>query len=88
MKRMRPPLGPPASRRLPARGQPSGFFKRFSRGFNAGFARLSERYGMFTARAIRTLAIIGVAYVVLIVLAVWRLSATPTGSSPRRTRAI
>ena len=59
-----------------------GFFARFSRGFNAGFANLSQRYGMFTARAIRTLAMIGVAYVVLIVLAVWRLSATPTGFIP------
>src|SRR6202030_3098967 len=58
------------------------FFARFSRGFNTGFASLSHRYGVFTARAIRSLAIIGIAYAVLIVLAVWRLYATPVGSIP------
>jgi HAE1 family hydrophobic/amphiphilic exporter-1 len=58
------------------------FFARFSHGFNTGFASLSERYGKFTARAIRTLAIIGFAYVALILLAMWRLYATPTGFIP------
>jgi len=66
----------------------ASFFARFSRGFNTGFANLSQRYGVFTARAIRSLAVIGVAYVVLILLAGWRLSATPVGLSRRRTRAI
>jgi hydrophobe/amphiphile efflux-1 (HAE1) family protein len=59
-----------------------GFLARFSRGFNAGFDSLSRRYGVFTARAIRGLAMIGAAYVVLIALAVWRLDATPTGFIP------
>jgi hydrophobe/amphiphile efflux-1 (HAE1) family protein len=60
----------------------ASFLTRFSRGFNTGFSNLSNRYGVFTARAIRSLAIIGVAYVVLILLAVWRLSATPVGFIP------
>ncbi len=55
---------------------------RFSRGFNRGFERLSERYGRFTARAVRSLAIVGIAYVVLIGLAGWRFAATPTGFIP------
>jgi hydrophobe/amphiphile efflux-1 (HAE1) family protein len=60
------------------RGMPA----RFSRGFNHGFERLSERYGRFTARAVRTLGIIGIAYVILIGLAGWRFTATPTGFIP------
>jgi HAE1 family hydrophobic/amphiphilic exporter-1 len=72
-------LKPPKKEDAPAA---PGFFARFSRGFNAGFASLSERYGRFTARAIRTLAVIGVAYLVLMVLAVWRLYETPTGFIP------
>jgi len=59
-----------------------GLLARFSRGFNAGFASLSQRYGVFTARAFRMFAVIGVAYIVLIMLAVWRLYATPTGFIP------
>ncbi len=55
---------------------------RFSRGFNHGFERLSERYGRFTARAVRSLAIVGIAYVVLIGLAGWRFAVTPTGFIP------
>jgi HAE1 family hydrophobic/amphiphilic exporter-1 len=58
------------------------FFARFSRRFNSGFANLSKRYGAFTARAIRALAVIGVAYAVLILLAMWRLYATPVGFIP------
>ncbi|MEI9887086.1 MAG: efflux RND transporter permease subunit [Rhizomicrobium sp.] len=54
----------------------------FSRRFNAGFAWLSTRYGAVTARAIRTLAVVGIAYVVLIALAGWRFAATPTGFIP------
>ena len=73
---------PPAT--ADAGGTPAvpGFFARFSRGFNAGFAGLSERYGVFTARAIRTLGIVGIAYAALILLAMWRLYATPTGFIP------
>ena len=55
---------------------------RFARTFNRGFDRLSDRYGHFTARAVRSLGIVGIAYVVLIALAGWRFSATPTGFIP------
>ena len=55
---------------------------RFARGFNHGFDRLSERYGRYTARAVRALAIVGVVYVCLIALAGWRFVSTPTGFIP------
>jgi len=60
------------------RGLPS----RFAAGFNRGFARLSDTYGRATARIIRSLVIVGVAYVLLIGLAAWRFNATPTGFIP------
>jgi HAE1 family hydrophobic/amphiphilic exporter-1 len=59
-----------------------GALGRFSGRFNAGFAWLSTRYGGLTARAIRSLGIIAIAYVVLIAFAGWRLAATPTGFIP------
>ena len=59
-----------------------GWGTRFARGFNRGFDRVSERYGRLTARAVRSLAIVGVAYVCLIGLAGWRFAATPTGFIP------
>jgi len=62
-------------------GNPSRF-GGFTRFFNTGFSELSRRYGAFTARAVRALAIVGFAYSVLIVLAVWRLYATPVGFIP------
>jgi HAE1 family hydrophobic/amphiphilic exporter-1 len=60
------------------RGAPS----RFARGFNHGFDKLSERYGRYTARALRSLAVVGVAYACLIGLAGWRFLETPTGFIP------
>jgi hydrophobe/amphiphile efflux-1 (HAE1) family protein len=59
-----------------------GLGTRFARGFNRGFDWLGNRFGKFTARAIRSLAIIGIAYVILIGLAGWRFTATPTGFIP------
>ena len=59
-----------------------GYGARFARGFNRGFDWLSEKFGRFTARAIRALGIIAIAYVVLIALAGWRFTATPTGFIP------
>ncbi|MDN4630913.1 multidrug efflux RND transporter permease subunit [Sphingomonas sp. PsM26] len=59
-----------------------GVGTRFARGFNRGFDWLGNRFGKFTARAIRSLAIIGIAYVILIGLAGWRFTATPTGFIP------
>ncbi len=59
-----------------------GYPTRFARGFNRGFEWLSDRYGKLTARAVRMLAIVGIAYVLLIGLAGWRFYATPTGFIP------
>ena len=55
---------------------------RLTGGFNHGFDRLSDRYGRFTARAVRALIPIGIAYVLLIALAGWRFYVTPTGFIP------
>ena len=59
-----------------------GWGTRFARGFNRGFERLGETFGKFTARAIRSLAIVAIAYVLLIGLAGWRFTATATGFIP------
>ena len=59
-----------------------GLLTRGAERFNRGFERLSERYGRFTARAVRALVPIGIAYVLLIALAGWRFYATPTGFIP------
>jgi hydrophobe/amphiphile efflux-1 (HAE1) family protein len=67
------PEGEPARKNLLARGAQT---------FNRGFDRLSENYGRFTARAVRALVPIGIAYVLLIALAGWRFYATPTGFIP------
>src|SRR5206468_6746697 len=55
---------------------------RFARAFNRGFDGLSERYGRYTARAVRALGVVGVAYACLIGLAGWRFIETPTGFIP------
>ena len=55
---------------------------RFARRFNRGFDWLADKYGRFTARAIRMLGVIAIAYVLLIGLAGWRFYATPTGFIP------
>ena len=60
------------------RGAPS----RFARGFNRRFDQLSERYGKLTGRLVRSLALIGIAYVLLLGVAGWRFWATPTGFIP------
>jgi hydrophobe/amphiphile efflux-1 (HAE1) family protein len=59
-----------------------GWGTRFARGFNRAFDRLSDRYGRFTARAVRMLAIIGIVYAGLIGLTAWRFAETPTGFIP------
>lgn len=59
-----------------------GAAARAGRKFNDGFVWLSERFGRFTARAVRALAIIGVVYVALILVAGWRFAATPSGFIP------
>jgi hydrophobe/amphiphile efflux-1 (HAE1) family protein len=60
------------------RGTPA----RFARGFNHRFEQLSARYGKLTARLVRSLALIGVVYVLLLAVAGWRFWATPTGFIP------
>jgi len=67
--------------REPAEGW-RGIPGRFANGFNRRFESLSKSYGRFTARAVRALAIIGIAYVCLIALAGWRFYATPGGFIP------
>ncbi|WP_426264244.1 efflux RND transporter permease subunit [Sphingomonas sp. PWP1-2] len=59
-----------------------GWPTRFARGFNRGFDKISSRFGKFTARAVRALALVGIVYACLIGLAGWRLYATPSGFIP------
>ncbi|WP_066648022.1 MULTISPECIES: efflux RND transporter permease subunit [Sphingomonas] len=59
-----------------------GWGMRFARGFNRAFDSLGNRYGRFTARAIRTLGLIVIVYAALIGLTAWRFTATPTGFIP------
>ena len=56
--------------------------QRAANGFNRGFDWLSDRYGRVTARAVRTIGIVLIAYVCLLGLAGWRFGATPTGFIP------
>ena len=74
-------LKPRSHHQAPAPGW-RGLPARLAGGFNRGFDRLSERYGRFTARAVRALAIVGIAYALLIGLTGWRFWATPTGFIP------
>ena len=75
-------LKPKAHEDTPPREGWRGWGTRFARGFNRGFNRLSDRYGSFTARAVRALAVIGIAYAALIGLTMWRFAETPTGFIP------
>ena len=59
-----------------------GWGTRFARGFNHQFERLSVRYGKLTARFVRSLGLIVIAYVLLLGVAGWRFWATPTGFIP------
>ncbi|WP_421838051.1 efflux RND transporter permease subunit [Novosphingobium sp.] len=60
---------------------------RFARSFNHGFERLSVRYGKLTARLVRALGMIGIAYVLLLAIAGWRFYATPTGFIPAQDQS-
>ncbi|WP_010187693.1 efflux RND transporter permease subunit [Sphingomonas sp. PAMC 26605] len=55
---------------------------RFARGFNNGFESLARRFGKYTARAVRSLLLVGIVYLCLIGLAGWRFSVTPGGFIP------
>jgi hydrophobe/amphiphile efflux-1 (HAE1) family protein len=74
-------LKPKEHGREPAAGW-RGWGTRFANRFNAGFDWLSDRFGRFTARAVRALAIVSIAYICLILIAGWRFTATPTGFIP------
>ncbi|MGK2908540.1 MAG: efflux RND transporter permease subunit [Sphingobium sp.] len=65
--------------------QPQGWRRypaRFAEKFNAGFEWLADRYGRLTAKAVRMLVIVGVAYLLLLALAGWRFAQTPSGFIP------
>ena len=59
-----------------------GWPARFTNGFNHTFDRLSDRYGRLTGRLVRKLVLVVIVYIGLILLAVWRFGATPTGFIP------
>jgi len=69
---------PPASSAL---GAP---IRRFFRGFNAGFDRLSSGYGGFTGALVRRSAIVLVVYAGLIGLTGWQFERAPTGFIPQQ----
>ena len=75
-------LKPKAHHETPPAPGWRGWGTRFARGFNRAFNGLSDRYGRFTARAVRALAVIGIAYAALIGLTAWRFAETPTGFIP------
>ncbi|HEY0269876.1 MAG TPA: multidrug efflux RND transporter permease subunit [Sphingomonas sp.] len=56
--------------------------RRFARGFNSVFDKLSDRYGRLTGKLVHRLALVGILYVCLILFAGWRFYATPTGFIP------
>ncbi|MGI4881249.1 MAG: efflux RND transporter permease subunit, partial [Janthinobacterium lividum] len=65
--------------------EPHGWFapvQRAANGFNRGFDWLSDRYGRLTARTVRLIGIVLIAYVCLLGLAGWRFAETPTGFIP------
>ena len=54
----------------------------------SGFKRLGERFGKFTARAVRTLALVGIVYACLIGLAGWRFIASDSLVAHKRRSAM
>ena len=54
------------------------------RKFNEGFDWLSEKYGRFTARAVRMGTLMLIVYAVLLAVTGWRLTATPSGFIPEQ----
>ncbi len=75
---------------LPADGRSRWLrpFRAAADRFNRGFDWLSERYGRFTARAVRTTTIMLVIYAGLLALTGWRLTDTPTGFIPEQDQGI
>lgn len=71
----------PHHEQVPATGV-RGLLTRAGQRFNAGFDWLADRYGRLTARTIRAISIVLVVYAGLLLLAGWRLIATPAGFIP------
>lgn len=71
---------------VPAAGW-RGLGTRFARGFNSGFDRLSARYGRLTARLVRSLGLIAIAYVLLLCVTGWRFWVTPSGFIPAQDQS-
>ena len=59
-------------------------FAGFAAGFNKAFERTSKGYGDLVKKLVRLGAVMVVAYVVLILLTGWRLTATPGGFIPQQ----
>ncbi len=55
---------------------------RFAEKFNRGFDRLGKRYGSITAKTVRKLALVGICYALLLLVAGWRFTQTPSGFIP------
>ena len=69
--------------KVPAPGW-RGWPTRAANSFNNGFQWLSREYGRLTGRAVRALAMIGIVYVALILVAGWRFNSTPSGFIPQQ----
>jgi len=54
------------------------------RQFNRGFEWLSNKYGHFTARAVRVIGLVLAVYVGMLALTAWRLIDTPSGFIPEQ----
>ncbi len=70
---------PSGKRSLPARAVGALFG-----GFNVGFERLSNLYGRLTSRLVRLLGVVIAVYAVLIAVAAFQFSRTPTGFIPEQ----
>ena len=64
-----------------------GIVGKASDWFNRNFNRLGRNYGNATRRLVRVPLIVGLVYVVLIGLAVWRFVATPVGFIPAQDQS-
>src|SRR3546814_17548066 len=64
------------------------FGRRAADRFNAGFEKLSDRYGRTTASLVRKTGLMLVIYAVLLALTGWRLTDTPTGFIPDQDQGV
>lgn len=64
------------------------FGRRAADKFNAGFDRLSDRYGRTTASLVRKTGLMLLIYALLLGLTGWRLTATPTGFIPDQDQGV